>query len=174
MENVTYLLLGILVLVLVVGGPFLRRWLRTKATRAGENAGKKFAASQLVKALAEFGTTLVIHAPESVAREIVATAAAKKPKDFHPRADGRYGIRFVEPDDAVVRLVPAPDGTRLEMESFREYMGFPQTAPLWKDLRTRVSAAAAANEVSVAEGPRREYRRGALLDEKNAAWALEA
>ncbi|MFS0853036.1 hypothetical protein [Microbacterium sp. 179-I 3D4 NHS] len=174
MDNLTYILLGILVLLLIVGGPFLKGWANRKASAAGENAGRKFAANQLVKVLGEFGTTVVIHAPEAVAREIVAEAAAKKPKDFPPRADGGYGIRFTEADDAIVRLVPGSAGVRVQVETFREYMGFPQTAPFWKDLRGRIAAAATARGVTVEEGPRLDYLRGPLLDVKNARWSLDA
>jgi len=173
-DNPTYLLLGLLVLALIIGGPFLKGWANRKAASAGENAGKKFAASQLVKVLPEFGTTLIIHAPEHSAREIVAEAAAKKPKDFPARADGGYGIRFAEADDTIVRLVPDPAGTRVQVETFREYMGFPQTAPFWTDLRERIASAAGAHDTAVSEGPRLEYLRGALLDARNARWTLDA
>lgn len=170
----TLILLGILVLVLIVGGPFIKGWANRKAAAAGENAGRKFAAKQLVNVLVEFGTTLVLLAPEDVAREIVAEAAGKKPKDFPTRTDGGVGIRFVEPDDTIVRLVADPSGTRVQVETFREYMGFPQTVSFWQDLRTRISTAAASRGVTVSEGPHLEYVRGALLDPRNARWALDA
>lgn len=170
----TIILLGILVIVLLFGAPFFKRWANRKAAEAGENAGRKFSAKQLVKVLVEFGTTLVIHAPEETAREIVTAAAAQKPKDFSARADGGFGLRFMEPDDSVVRVVGDPAGARVQVETFREYMGFPQTVQLWQDLRTRVSAAAAERGVTVTEGPHLEYLRGHLLDPKNARWALDS
>jgi hypothetical protein len=173
-DNATYILLGILVLLLIIGGPFLKSWAGRRASDAGENAGKRYAANQLVQVLGEFGTTVVIHAPEPVAREIVAEAAAEKPKDFPPRADGGYGIRFTEADDAIVRLVSDPAGVRVQVETFREYMGFPQTAPFWKDLRARIATAAAARGITVEEGPRLDYLRGPLIDVKNARWSLDA
>lgn len=173
-DNPTYILLGILVIALVIGGPFLRVWARRKAAAAGENAGRRFAASQLVKVLPEFGTTLVIHAPEDAARRIVAEAAGTKPKEFSARADGGYGIRFVEPDDTIVRLVPNGAGTRVQVESFREYMGFPQTVSSWVDLRKRIAATATTRGATVSEGPYVEYLRGALLDADNARWTLDA
>lgn len=170
----TIILLGILVIVLLIGGPFIKGWANRKAAAAGENAGRKFSAKQLVKVLVEFGTTLVIHAPESTAREIVTEAAGQKPKDFTVRADGGYGLRFMEADDSVVQLITDPAGTRVQVETFREYMGFPQTVQLWQDLRTRISAAAAERGVVVTEGPHLEYLRGHLFDPKNARWALDA
>jgi hypothetical protein len=173
-DNPTYLLLGIVVIVLLIGGPFLKAWARRSASTAGENAGRKFAASQLVKVLPVFGTTLVIHAPEETAREIVAEAAGTKPKEFSSRADGGYGIRFVEPDDTIVRLVPDSGGTRVQVETFREYMGFPQTVSSWTDLRERITATAASRGATVSDGPYVEYLRGALLDADNARWTLDA
>lgn len=170
----TLILLGILVLVLIIGGPFIKVWANRRAAAAGESAGRKFAAKQLVNVLVEFGTTIVVHAPEDEAREIVAEAAGKKPKDFRGREDGGFGIRFVEPDDTIVRLVPDPAGTRVQVETFREYMGFPQTVSFWQDLRTRISTVAAERGVAVSEGPHLEYLRGHLLDPQNARWALDA
>jgi hypothetical protein len=172
-DNPTFLLLGLLILALVVGGPFLRSTLSRKGSTLGEDAGRRFSAAQLVKTLDEFGTTVVIHAPEALARQIVAEAAAMRPKDVFPRSDDAYGIRFVEPDDAIVRVVPDPAGTRVQVERFREYMGFPQTAPLWKDLRGRIASTAAARNVSVSEGNPLEYLRGDLIDDRNAGWVLD-
>lgn len=172
-DNPTYILLGLLVLAIIVGAPFLRRWANGKASAAGERAGRRFAATQLVKVLTEFGTTLVVHAPEHTAREIVGEAVAAKPKDFSVRDDGGYGIRFVEHDDTTVRLVPDPAGSRVQIETFREYMGFPQTAPFWTELRGRITAAAASRGVAVSEGPHLEFLRGGLLDAKNARWMLD-
>ena len=176
MDTPLYLLLGLPILALIIGGPLLKSWLSRRAADAGDNAGKRFAAAELVKTLGEFGTTLVIHAPETVAREIVtsATTAANKQKNFTVRSDGGYGIRFVDPDDTIVRLVTDPQGTRLQVETFREYMGVPQTAPLWTDLRSRVASAADARAVSVAEGTPVEYLRGELLDDRNARWDRDA
>lgn len=165
-----YLLLGVLIVVLIFAGPMLKSRLSRGASRAGDAAGRKFAASQLVETLGEFGTTVVIHAPEPVAREIAAAAIAKKQKEYVIRSDGGYGIRFLEPDDTIVRLVTDPEGTRMQVQTFREYMGVPQTAPLWKELRSRVASAAGARDVSVTEGPPAEYLRGELIDDRNARW----
>lgn len=165
-----YLLLGLLIVALIIAGPLLKRWLNRRVSEAGDAAGNRFAAAQLVKTLGEFGTTLVIHAPEPLARQIVASATSNTLKDFAIRNDGGYGIRFVEPDDTIIRLVPDPEGTRMQVETFREYMGFPQTAPLWIDLRARVASAAGAREISVAEGAAVEYLRGELIDDRNARW----
>lgn len=169
-----YILLGLLILALIIGGPVLKSRLNRGASRAGDEAGRKFVAGQLVKTLGEFGTTLVIHAPEPLAREIAAAAMANKQKEYVIRSDGGYGIRFLEPDDTIVRLVADPDGTRMQVETFREYMGVPQTAPLWKELRSRVASAAEARDVPVAEGAPAEYLRGALVDDRNARWERDA
>ena len=169
-----YVLLALLIVVLIVAGQLLRSRVSRQGTAAGDRAGRTFAAAQLVKTLDEFGTTLVIHAPEATARDIVASAADTKQKQFTVRGDGGYGIRFVEPDDTIIRLVSDPEGTRMQVETFREYMGVPQTAPLWTDLRSRVTTAAGARSVAVTEGARMEYLRGDLLDDRNARWARDA
>ena len=169
-----YVLLGLLIVALIIAGPMLRSRLTRQVTAAGDRAGREFAAAQLVKTLDEFGTTLVIHAPAPLARDIVTIATDTKQKQFTVRSDGGYGIRFIEPDDTIIRLVHDADGTRLQVETFREYMGVPQTAPLWTDLRTRVASIAGARKVSVTEGERIEYLRGELIDDRNARWARDA
>lgn len=174
MDILLYLLLGLLILGLIIGGPLLKSRLNRGASEAGDQAGKRFAAAQLVKTLDELGTTVIIHAPEPVAREIVASAMAKRQKEFVIRSDGGYGIRFLEPDDTIVRLTADPHGTRMQIETFREYMGFPQTAPRWTELRSRVASTAGAREISVTEGAPVEFRRGARMDDRNARWDRDA
>lgn len=173
-DAAAYLLLGLPILALIIGGPILKSRLGRGASEAGARAGKKFASDQLDAALTELGTTVVIQAAEPRAREIVASAMAAKEREYVIRSDGAYGIRFVEPDDTVARLVPVADGTRMQIETFREYFGFPQTVQLWTDLRSRIAAAAEVREVAVAPGEPVRYVRGEPLDDRNARWVHEA
>lgn len=165
-----YLLLGLPILALIVGGPLLRKRFSRGASEAGARAGKQFASDRLDTALGVLGTTLVIQAPEGRAREVVASAMVEKEREYVIRDDGAYGIRFVEPDDTVVRLIPVAEGTRLQIETFREYFGFPQTVQPWVDLRERIASAARAQGISVADGPPVRYTRGEALDDRNARW----
>lgn len=174
MDPTAYLLLGLPILALIIGGPLLKSRLGRRASEAGERAGKRFADEKLDQALDELGSTLVIHAPEPRAREIVASAIAGKQREYLVRDDGAYGIRFVETDDTVVRLVPVTEGTRMQIETFREYFGFPQTVQPWAALRERVASAAEAREVTVAEGKPLEYVRGEAIDDRNARWTHDA
>lgn len=174
MDTVLFLLLGLVILAIIVGAAFLRPWLNRSATAAGERAGRRFAQEQVQRALAEFGTTLRIHAPAAEAQAILATARQTRSKDFLSLGGETIGIRFVEPDDTVIRLLPDGDAMLLRVETFREYMGFPQTAPLWKDLRSRVTAEAEARGVPVTAGPSASYSRGPLLDDRNARWSRDA
>lgn len=166
----TLLLFGLLILAIIVGAAFLRAWLNRSTAAAGRRAGDRFARDQLDKALADFGRTLRIHAPAPEARELLTMAAAAG-KDFLPLEDGAIGIRFVDPDDTVVRVTADPVGAVLRVETFREYMGFPQTTALWTELRSRVAAAAGARGITVSDGPPVSYVRGALLDDRNARWS---
>lgn len=174
MDTALFLLLGLIILAIIVGAAFLRRWLNRSATAAGERAGRRFAAEQVQRALSEFGTTLRIHAPATQAQAALAAARETRSKDFLPLDGDAIGIRFVEQDDTVIRLIPDGDAMLLRVETFREYMGFPQTAPLWKDLRARVTAEAEARGVRVTEGPATAYTRGPLLDDRNARWSRDA
>ncbi len=165
-----YLLLGLPILALIIGGPILRSRMGRRASATAAKAGKKFADEKLETALGELGTTLVIHAPEPRAREIIASVVAGKERQYVIRSDGGYGIRFVEPDDTLVRLVPVTEGTRMQIETFRDYFGFPQTVQFWTELRARVTAAAEAHEVTVAQGMPIRYVRGETIDDRNARW----
>lgn len=166
----SYLLLGLLILALIVAGPMLRSWLGRRAAEAGRRVDDRYAAEKLEGALRELGTTLVIDAPEPLARRIVDEAVAGGRRDYRVGGDGRYGIRYLEADDTIAELVPVPGGTLFRVETFREYLGFPQTASLWRDLRTRVAAAAENHRATVSPGPPTAYARGDLVDDRDARW----
>jgi hypothetical protein len=53
-------------------------------------------------------------------------------------------------------------------------MGFPQTAPLWTDLRARIGASAAARGITVGQADATVFTRGPLLDDRNARWTSAA
>lgn len=174
MDLPLYLLLGVLILALIIGGPLLRSRSKRRAAQDGEHTGNRYAAARLAETLDVLGTPLVIHAPEPLAREILASATVTAREECTIREDGGYGIRFAEPDDTIVRLVADPEGTRMQVETFREYLGFPQTAQPWTDLRSRVASIADAHGVTVGDGATIGYRRGPLLDDRNARWERDA
>lgn len=62
----------------------------------------------------------------------------------------------------------------MRVETFREYLGFPQTAPLWRELRALVAAEAATRQIEVADGPVSVFERGPVLDDRNARWFRQA
>ncbi|WP_223587160.1 hypothetical protein [Microbacterium sp. OVT16B] len=155
------LFFAIVIVGLVVLMFFLPGWIRRSSRSAGDRAGHKVATSQTERLLAELGTPLVIHAPATAAREIVDGVVLQQPRRFTPLDGGAYGIRFVEPDDAVVRLIDDPDGTRMQIEQTREHLGMPQNLEFWRDLRSRVASGAGAQDISVADGIRAEYSRDA-------------
>lgn len=169
MDVLLYLLLGLLILALIIGGTRLRSRVSREAVGAGAGATGRYAATRLAQTLDELGTSLIVHAPEPLAREIVSSATATQVK-VSVRDDGSLGIRFMEPDDTIVALVPDREGIRLQIETFREYLGHPQTAALWTDLRAAVASAARVRGVAVEDGEQIRYRRGPLLDERNARW----
>ncbi|QNA91724.1 MULTISPECIES: hypothetical protein [unclassified Microbacterium] len=169
MDVLPYLLLGLLILALIIGGTRLRSRVSREAMGAGAGATGRYAATRRAHTLDELGASLIVHAPEPLAREIVTSVTATQVK-VSLRDDGSLGIRFVEPDDTIVALIPDRDGTRLQVETFREYMGHPQTAALWTDLRAAVASVAGVRGVTVEDGELIRYRRGPLLDDRNARW----
>lgn len=158
-----------LIVAVIVLAIFLPRWIRRSSRSAGERTEQRVTASRLEEILGELGSTVVLHAPEPVAREIIDGIVLQQPRKFTVLADGDYGIRFVEPDDSLVRLVEDPDGTRVQIERFREYLGKPQTTEFWADLRSRVASAASARGVATTAGPALRHRR----DDATDAWSLE-
>jgi len=159
----------VLIIAVIVLAIFLPRWIRRSSRSAGERAEQRVTASRLEETLGELGSTIVLLAPEPVAREIVDGVALQQPRKFTVLRDGAYGIRFVEPDDSLVRLVEHEDGTRVQIERVREYLGMPQTTEFWADLRSRIASAASARGVATAAGPALRHRR----DEATGTWSLE-
>lgn len=151
----------IAIVIVVIAAILLPRWIRRSTDAAGTTAGRRFEDRERERTLRELGVTLVIHAPAAVAREIVDQAARRQPRKFTVLGDGGYGIRFVEDDDAVARLVEDEHGARLQIERSREHLGLPKGAQFWKDLRDRAASAAGAREISVAEGAPGAFARDA-------------
>jgi len=170
MNDALYLLLGLAALVLVVGGPFIKRWASRKGAQIGESAGQRYAEGKLPGALAGLGATLVLETTEPAAAQVVETAVATKPKRFRSQGDGTYTAKFVETDDVEIRLVPAGSGTQLQVESFRDYLKFPQGLREWEDLQERVTTAAQQAGVPVRPGAVRTYVRTDQIDNSNWRW----
>ncbi|APH43988.1 hypothetical protein BMW26_02675 [Microbacterium sp. 1.5R] len=154
---------------IIVLAILLPRWVRRSTGAAGGRAGQRHVADRLTGILEELGTTLVLQTSEATAREIVDGVVRQQPRKFTPLASGGYGIRFVEPDDAIVRVVDDENGTRLQVERIREHLGVPNTSEFWSDLRSAVSAAARAEGVQVSPGPPLRHRR----DDATESWIAE-
>lgn len=138
-----------LIVALIVLSIFVPRWVRRSAASAGTREERRVAESRRADALRALDTTLVLRAPETVVRELVDTIVWQRPREFTVLEDGSYGIRFIEPDDAVVRLVADGSTTRMQVVSSREHLGMPQGAAFWNELRSQVAARAAAEGIAV-------------------------
>lgn len=147
------LLLFALVAAIIVIAMLLPRWIRRSSGTRGRRAGRRFEEDQLVALLEELGIAVDLHTDRRTAREIVDGAARSEPRKFTVLDDGAYGIRFVEPDDAVAHLVPIDAGSRLQIVEFREYLGRPNTAGFWRDLRATVTEGAQAHGVAHSTPP---------------------
>ena len=147
------LLLFTLVAAIVVIAVLLPRWIRRSSTTPGRRAGRRFEEDQLLTLLDELGTTVDLQTDRLTARGIVDEAVRREPRKFTILDDGVYGIRFVEPDDAVAHLVSVDTGSRLQIVEFREYLGRPNTAGFWKDLRTDVIDTAVDRGIAHATTP---------------------
>lgn len=158
----------VVIIAVIVLAVFLPRWVRRSSGSAGDRESRRISASRLDETLRELGTTIVLHAPEAVTREIVDGIVLQQPRKFTVLPDGGYGIRFVEPDDTVVRLIEAEDGTHLQVEGFREYLGAPKTTQFWAELRSQVSAAATARSIVAEAGRDVRHRR----DDTTGSWTL--
>ncbi|WP_067196975.1 hypothetical protein [Microbacterium sp. XT11] len=149
---------GIIIAVIVLA-LVLPRWTRGSSQRAAASTGRAISSSRTDEALAALGSSLLLHAPDTVAREIVDRVALQHPRMLTARGDGGYGIRFVEPDDAVARLVSTAQGTRLEVARTRELLGTPQNPEFWEQIKTHVASGAATQGVASSPGPQLHYAR---------------
>lgn len=170
MNDALYLIIGVLVLALVMFGGKIRSRARRAGRDLGTRAGQKYADGKLPGALEAIGTTLVLETSLAAATQVVDTAVATRPKRFRTAADGAYTATFVEPDDVRIRLEPVGSSTRLQVESFRDYMQFPQGRKEWDDLRERVTAAATEAGVSVRDGEVLTYERRDQVEPDNWRW----
>lgn len=155
------------IVALIVFAVLLPRWVRGSVRAAGRKSGRRLADAQLAPILDELATTVILHAPEPVVREIVDGLVVQQPRHFAMLDGRRYGIRFVEPDDTVIRLVADAEGTRMQVDGFREHLGRPNTAAAWADLRARTASAARARGIDVHAGPPLRHRR-----RDDGSWAL--
>lgn len=151
---------------IIVLAIFLPRWVRRSTGAAGGRAERRYAVNRLTGILDELGTTLVLHTPEATARDLIDGVVLQQPRKFTVLGDGGYGIRFIEPDDAIARLVDDEDGTRLEVERVREHLGVPNTSEFWADLRSDVYSAARAEGIAISPGPPIRLRR----DDATGSW----
>ncbi len=170
MNDYLYLLLGLIVLVLVVFRPLIRFRARQLGRGIGTKAGQQWADSKLPAVLEELGTTLVLETDAAAAALVVDTAIAARSKKFRAHGDGTFSIDVIEDDDVQVRLVPAGSGTQLQVESFRDYMAFPQGMSDWIRLRTQVTEAAEEAGVPVRTGAVLAYERHEQVETDNWRW----
>lgn len=149
-----------LITAVIVLALLLPRWVRRTSRAAADRELRRLSEPRTTAALDVLSATLVVRASEPIVRELVDTVAMQRPRAFTILPDGRYGIRFAEPDDAVVSLVPVPGGTRVQVSEFREYGGMPNAWAFWTELRTHVNALAEDRGLEAAEGPRARFDRG--------------
>ncbi|MFJ4224024.1 hypothetical protein [Microbacterium sp. NPDC089695] len=142
MENP--LVIGALIVAIIVLAMIVPRWIRRSTEVRGRMSGRRFEEDRILEILDDLGATVVLHAPAERARALVDEIVRDDPRRFALLDDGSYGIRFLEPDDAVARLRPVVDGMRLQVERFGEHLGRPNTAEFWNELRARVRDAAAS------------------------------
>lgn len=148
-----------LIVAVIIGAMFLSRALRRGVARSSSRYGRRTTDGRVNGILAELGATLVIHAPEPAAREIIDRVVLAQPRRFSVLDDGGYGIRFIEADDAVVRLVDDRAGTRMQVVRTTERLGMPQNLEFWNELRSRVTSGAEEQAISVTEGPHHGFAR---------------
>ncbi|MCM3778099.1 hypothetical protein [Microbacterium hydrocarbonoxydans] len=148
--------------VIVVLAMLLPGWIRRSSNTRARRAGRRFEEGQLLVILDSLGTALDLGTDPEAARRLVDRMVQREPRKYTMLGNGVYGIRFVEPDDAIVRLTASDMGTRLRVEEFREYLGRPNTAGFWNDLRSGVIAEAEAHGIptTAPSSPSTFERRG--------------
>lgn len=148
-----------IIVAVIAGAMFLSRALSRSVAKSGSRYGRRAADDRVNGILAELAATIVIHATATAARQIVDRAVLQEPRKFSLLDDGGYGIRFVDADDAVVRLVDDDEGTRMQVVRTTERLGMPQNLEFWRELRSRVTSGAEAQAISVVDGPQHSFAR---------------
>ncbi|MEV4736325.1 MULTISPECIES: hypothetical protein [unclassified Microbacterium] len=141
------LVIGAVIVIIIVVAMLAPRWIRRSSGSRGRRAGRRFEEDRVLEILEDLGATVVLHATPDSARSIVDDVVRRDPRRFTVLDDGSYGIRFLEPDDAVARLVGTPDGMRLQVERFGEHLGRPNTSAFWNVLRAAVLREATARGI---------------------------
>lgn len=141
------LVIGTVIVAIVVVAMLAPRWIRRSSQSRGRVAGRRFEEDRVREILDDLGTTIVLHASPDTAQATVEHVVRDDPRRFTLLGGDAYGIRFLEPDDAVARLVPTADGMRLQVERFGEHLGRPNTSGFWNDLRARTRAEATARGI---------------------------
>lgn len=164
------LVIGAVIVLIIAAAMIAPRWIRRSSGSRGRRAGRRFEEDRLLEILDDLGTTVVLHAPADSARSVVDEVVRRDPRRFARLDDGSYGIRFLEPDDAVARLVPAPDGIRLQVERFGEHLGRPNTSAFWNEMRARTLEEAVSRGIatSVPDAPQPFDR----IDGDPPSWVL--
>jgi len=148
-----------IIVAVIIGAMFLSRGLRRSVAQSSSRYGRRTADARVNGILAELGATIVIHAPEPAARGILDRVVLAQPRSFSLLDHGGYGIRFVEADDAVVRLIEDAAGTRMQVVRTTERLGMPQNLEFWNELRSRVTSGAEEQRIPVTEGPHHGFAR---------------
>ncbi|WP_217181686.1 hypothetical protein [Streptomyces sp. AC495_CC817] len=149
----------VVIIAVIVGAMLLGRFIRRSVRSAGNRYGSRTSDDRVRSALDELGRTLIVVGPPAAARALVDGVVRADPRRFTALGPDTVGLRFTEPDDAVVRLVDRPDGVLLMVERSAEQLGTPQNLEFWKRMRDAVAAAAEEGGLAVADGPVRSFVR---------------
>lgn len=160
------------VIAIGVGAIWLRSQTRATSSAMGAAYAAGFQAKHLDEQLFELATTLVIHASEPVAREIVDIAAMHDTRNITMVDDGSWALRHVWLDNTRVRLADDPAGTRVQVDSIREVGGIIRTGALWASFRERIAEAAARKATAVSEGPMLVHIRRDIDAETDGIWVI--
>lgn len=150
--------------------PQIRRHALAFGDKVTTRVARVYGDRKLPAALAALGETLVLEADQAAATRVVEAAVATRPKRYRVTGPGTYTAKFVEHGDVHVRLVVAGSGSQLQLQSFRDYLGFPQGHREWDDLRERVTVGAARAGVPVRAGESVAFERREQVRPDNWRW----
>lgn len=173
MDNPILMILAVAAIVAIAfGGTRLRSKIRSSTTSAGAAYAAGFRAKHLDDELFDLSATMVIHASEPVAREIVDVAALHDTRNITAVDDGSWALRHVWLDNTRVRLVDDPAGTRVQVDSIREVGGIVRTGARWASFRELIAEAAADRATAVSDGPLIVHIRREIDGEEDGIWMV--
>ncbi|MFM2475321.1 hypothetical protein [Burkholderia cenocepacia] len=148
MDPVLALVLGVLIAVLAIGYPLLRRRLRRLAQEKGGELGRRASSRSITTALEAMATSVDLATDIASANALVESVASASKRTVTRATEPNTWIVAVSAGPLIVDLVAQPAGVRLSSLQAPEFAQIMQGTRDWQDFSEQVAAAAAERGIA--------------------------